>query len=225
MPLQDANPTPSFGGFGLKGNVIQKGYLAVTVPGTLMALHDVASRFATMPWKELLAPAIELAESGFSVQGELAASWVREGMLGYASTEDILKATPASAKIFAPNGRLLGAGETLVMKDYADTLRRVADEGADLLYRGEMGKAIAEDFARNGGLITEEDFRQYRLRVNSPLTVRLPRLHRLREPAARQRAADHRDPEHPGGLRPGGNGVRHARVLPRDGAGPEGRVR
>ena len=155
--------------WALEGQVNQKGYLAVTVPGTLMALHDVASRFATMPWKELLAPAIELAESGFSVQGELAASWVREGMLGYASTEDILKATPASAKIFAPNGRLIGAGETFVMKDYADTLRRVADEGPDLLYKGEMGKGIAEDFARNGGLITEEDFRQYRLRVNSPL--------------------------------------------------------
>ncbi|MCH8206882.1 MAG: gamma-glutamyltransferase [Chloroflexi bacterium] len=82
--------------WALEGQVNQKGYLSVTVPGTLMALHEVASRFATMPWKELLAPAIELAETGFTVQDELATSWVREGMLGYANTEDILMAGVAA---------------------------------------------------------------------------------------------------------------------------------
>jgi gamma-glutamyltranspeptidase/glutathione hydrolase len=155
--------------WALEGQVNQMGYLSVTVPGTLMALHDVASRFASMPWKELLAPAIELAETGFTVQEELAASLLREGMLGYANTEDILMATPGSARVFAPNGRLIEAGDTFAMKDYAETLRRVAEEGPDLLYKGEMGRAIAEDFARNGGLITEEDFRGYQIRVNPPI--------------------------------------------------------
>ena len=153
----------------LEGNINQKGYLAVTVPGTLMALNEVADRFATMPLKELVAPAIELAETGFSVPEEMAAGWTRVGMLGYASTWDILNATPAAAKIYAPNGRPIGVGEHFAMKDYAETLRRVAAEGPDLMYGGEIGSAIAGDFALNGGLITEEDFRQYRLRINPPV--------------------------------------------------------
>ena len=113
----------------LEGRINQQGYLAVTVPGTLMALHEVASRFGTMPWEELLRPAINLADAGFTVPGELAASWVREGTPGYSSYEEILNATPASIKVFTREGRPIEAGEHFAMKDYADTLRRVARDG------------------------------------------------------------------------------------------------
>ena len=153
----------------LEGPINQMGYLAVTVPGTLMALHEVASRFGTLPWKELVAPAIELAENGFPIPGEQEEQWQRDGTLGYASTQEILRATPAAEKIFTRNGEPIPAGETFTMKDYAETLRIVARDGPDALYGGELGRLIAEDFARNGGLITEEDFRQYRLRVRPPI--------------------------------------------------------
>lgn len=153
----------------LQGNINQAGYMSVTVPGTLMALNDVAARFGTMPLKELVQPAIELAERGFTVSSELAASFVRESMLGYASTEHILRTTSASSKIFAPSGQMIQAGQKLVMRDYAETLRRVAVEGPEIMYGGELGRLIADDFARNGGLITEEDFNRYRLRINPPI--------------------------------------------------------
>ena len=86
----------------LEGFVNQMGYLSVTVPGTLMALYEVASRFGTLPWAELVTPAIELAEKGFPLPGEQEEQWLRDSTPGYASTMDILKATPASANIFAP---------------------------------------------------------------------------------------------------------------------------
>ena len=155
----------------LEGFVNQMGYLSVTVPGTLMALYEVASRFGTLPWAELVAPAIDLAENGFPLPGEQEEQWLRDSTPGYASTMDILKSTPASAKIFAPGGKPILAGELFKMTDYAETLRVVAREGPGALYGGELGRLIADDFARNGGLITEEDFRRYRLRIGPPVTA------------------------------------------------------
>ncbi len=153
----------------LEGFVNHMGYLSVTVPGTLMALHEVASRFGSLPWAELAAPAVELAERGFPVPGEQEEQWLRGGTPGSPSTQDVLKATPASAKIFTRGGAPILAGELFTMKDYAQTLRVVAREGPDALYVGELGRLIAEDFARNGGLVTEEDFRRYRLRIGPPV--------------------------------------------------------
>ena len=153
----------------LEGLINQVGYLAVTVPGTLMALHEVATRFGSLPWAELVAPAIELADKGFPIPGEQEEQWLRDGTLGYSSTLEILNTTPASAKIFLRDGMPVPSGENFAMKDYAETLRVVAKEGPDALYGGELGRIIAEDFGRNGGLITEEDFRSYRLRIGPPV--------------------------------------------------------
>ena len=108
------------------------------------------------------------------------------------------------------------------MTDYAETLRVVAKEGPGALYGGELGRLIAVDFAANGGLITEEDFRQYRLRIRAACVVELPRLHGERLPAAGQRRPGQRDAEHPRGLRPRSARVRNSRILSRDGPGPEG---
>jgi len=154
----------------LEGNINQVGYLSVTVPGTLKALYEVATRFGTMPWKDLIKPSIDLAKKGFIIPAELHQSWKHDGSLGYSDTEDILKFNSISSQIFAPYGNILKTGERLIMQDYAAVLDSISVEGPDLMYKGELGKIIAKDFLDHGGLITEKDFHEYRLRINSPLT-------------------------------------------------------
>ncbi len=153
----------------LEGNINQIGYLSVTVPGTLKALYEVSNRFGTMGWKDLIKPSIDLAKKGFIIPAELHQSWKHDGSLGYSDTEDILKFNSVSSQIFAPNGNVLKTGERLIMQDYAEVLDSISVEGPDLMYKGELAKIIAKDFSDHGGLITEKDFYEYKLRINSPL--------------------------------------------------------
>ncbi len=153
----------------LEGLINQVGYLAVTVPGTLMALHEVSSKYGLLPWPELVRPSIDLAKLGYSTPGEQEEQWTRNSNTGYASANEILNSTPASKKIFTRNGKPIQTGEHFSMPDYASTLEIIAKEGPDALYKGDIGKSIAKDFAENGGLITEQDFLSYRLRIGQPI--------------------------------------------------------
>ena len=154
----------------LEGHINQVGYLAVTVPGTVLALHEASRRFGKLPWSELLQPAIELADQGFTVPAELAETMSRDGEEGHSGVAEIMRATPAARKVFTRDGEPLRAGELFQMKDYAQTLRVVAAQGPNAIYEGgEIGQAIVDDFRGNGGLIGEEDLRSYELSIYEPL--------------------------------------------------------
>ena len=64
------------------------------------------------------------------------------------------------------------AGDTLVNKDYASTLREIAKGGAEAFYRGAIARRIADDMDKNGGLITLDDLAQYRAIERKPLAGR-----------------------------------------------------
>ena len=157
----------------LEGHVNQVGPLSVTCPGTILGLWEAHRRYGSQPWKELVEPAVKLAEDGFTVPGELAALWRRPpGQQGVSGMREIIGATAASRKIyFKPNGEPYETGDTLRNPDYANTLRDIANQGPDALYKGWMAKKISEDFAKNGGLLTEEDFRSYKVGISKPITV------------------------------------------------------
>ena len=157
----------------LEGHVNQVGYLSVTCPGTLLGLWEAHERYGSLPWKELVQPAIRLAEEGFVVPGELAALWRRPPTQdGVSGMYDIISATPASRKIYLrPDGEPRRAGETFQNTDYGSALREVADHGPDVLYKGSIAKKIAEDFARNGGLLSEDDLRTYKVTLCDPVRV------------------------------------------------------
>ena len=159
-----------FGLWELEGRVNQVGHLSVTTPGTVLGLWELHRRFGTLPWDALLQPAIALARDGFPVPGELHALWVREPYIpGTASTLEVLNATPASRRLFTRDGAAIRPGEVFRNPDYARTLERIAREGPDVLYKGDIAHQIAEDFARNGGLLSYEDLATYRVRVKQPV--------------------------------------------------------
>lgn len=129
------------------------GHLASGVPGAVAGMVEAHSKYGVLPLADVLAPAIRLADSGFTVDSALARS--------IASARDLLTAY-AGGTLFVPNGAPLPLGARLVQPDLASTLRRIAERGAPGFYEGETARLLAEEMRRGGGLITEEDLRDYR---------------------------------------------------------------
>jgi gamma-glutamyltranspeptidase/glutathione hydrolase len=150
---------------GPDGNVAKGrstvGHLAVGVPGTVAGLEMALARFGTKPRAALVAPAIRLADRGFVLDEGDAKMFQVVG--------DALKADPATAAIFAKGGAVPKAGDRLVQKDLAATLRRIAARGADGFYRGPVAEALVASSAAGGGLIRHADLRGYTAQERKPV--------------------------------------------------------
>ncbi len=127
----------------------QKGYRACTIPSTPATLEYAQRRYGVLPRSKVMEPAIRLAEDGYAITRlqRRQTKWCLNDLL----------ASSATAGLFLKQGRLFRVGDIFRQKELAATLRRLADVGAEDFYRGQTARAIAEDMARNGGLITEED--------------------------------------------------------------------
>jgi gamma-glutamyltranspeptidase/glutathione hydrolase len=129
------------------------GHLASGVPGAVAGMVEAHSKFGVLPLADVLAPAIRLADSGFIVDSALARS--------VENARDLL-ARYAGGALFVPTGVPLPRGTHLVQADLARTLRRIAEQGAPGFYEGETAKLLADEMRRGGGLISEDDLREYR---------------------------------------------------------------
>jgi len=139
------------------------GYLAPGVPGTVRGLALAHKRFGKLPWRDVVMPAVQLAEDGFTMSSGLARSL--NGQLS-----GVMGRYPASAEAYGkPGGAQWAEGDRLVLKDLAKTLRAIATEGPDVFYRGWIADRIAEDMKANGGLITKEDLAQYEAKERPPV--------------------------------------------------------
>ena len=147
------------------GNVVNGlstiGWLAVGVPGTVSGLEYARKKYGTMTRAALIGPAIELAEGGFVMdQGDV-------DMLATA-TDDFRKFR-STGEIFLHNGQLFIAGERLVQRDLANTLRLIRRQGAAGFYRGKTAAAIVRASRAGGGIIELEDLKSYRTRERTPI--------------------------------------------------------
>jgi gamma-glutamyltranspeptidase/glutathione hydrolase len=122
----------------------------VTVPGAFDGWVTLLEKHGTMKLADLMAPAIELAETGFPVMEKIAADWETE--------VPRLKLTAAAASTFLVNGAAPQPGAIFVQKNLARTLRTLARGGRDAFYRGEIARAIVTYCQKNGGFLTMEDF-------------------------------------------------------------------
>lgn len=148
------------------------GYLAPVVPTFVKVMGEVHRLFGKLPWKEVLQPAIELATEGFEVWPQLARGWDphAKGATDFPSGYETLGRFPETRKIYLKDGEFYQVGEVLKHTDMSATLTRIAVEGPEEFYVGETGRAMAEDFERNGGLITERDLRSCFATVARPLS-------------------------------------------------------
>ena len=155
--------------YDIRGAINQIGYRSVVVPGVLAGFEAAHRAYGRLPWAALFEPAIQLARDGIPLPGEVYSHWTDLPEAGHKGGLERVQATAACATIFAPGGALLKPGQLLRQPEYAATLERLARAGADDFYRGEIGRAIAEDFARNDGLFTAEDLAGYRADVEQPV--------------------------------------------------------
>jgi gamma-glutamyltranspeptidase/glutathione hydrolase len=137
------------------------GHLAVGVPGTVYGLAYAHEAYGSLPWGQLVEPAVVLARRGFAVSPSLAAS--------LRSKRDLLEKYGATRRIFvAPRYR---AGDAMVQPALASTLERIAKDWRDF-YTGETARLIAAEMERGGGLITLDDLAAYRAVAREPLRFR-----------------------------------------------------
>ncbi|MCP3993419.1 MAG: gamma-glutamyltransferase [Actinomycetia bacterium] len=157
-------------GFLVEGNVNDVGYQSITTPGSLLAYYEAQTRYGTLPWADVVAPAIRWAEEGFAIRPATYHWWQEGATMGRVDAVERLGHTPAGRRIyFHPDGTLHSIGETLRNPDMAESLRRIAAGGADVFYRGDMAEQIAADMAANGGLLSSDDLANYSTVWGEPL--------------------------------------------------------
>ena len=140
----------------------QYSHLSAGVPGTVMGLLDALDTYGTMNRRQVIGPAIRLAEHGFIVSHAMA-----ESLEEYRET---LSVDPSTVDYFFKGGSGYRAGETLIQKDLANTLRRIKTQGRDGFYTGETAALIAEEMVKGGGLITPDDLANYKTVTREAVT-------------------------------------------------------
>jgi gamma-glutamyltranspeptidase/glutathione hydrolase len=140
-------------------NLSQNSPLAVGVPGSVAGIF-ASMKYAKLPFKKLIQPAIDLAEKGFVLaKGEAFSLNSARNHLLNVNTE-----VPAYVK-----KTFWKEGDTLVQKDLANTLKRIRDNGLQGFYGGETAHLIAEQMKKDNGLITEADLKNYEAKERAPV--------------------------------------------------------
>ena len=132
-----------------------RGWDAVTVPGAVGGWVALSKRYGKLPFADLMAPAIEIAERGYAVPVIVQGKW------RLASKVEDLVSQPGFAEAFLPKGRAPEVGEVFRFAAAARTLRLIAETKGEAFYRGEIAEATAAFARETGGAITAADFAAY----------------------------------------------------------------
>jgi len=153
MYLKDGKPD---------GDKSQVGPLAVATPGALAAYDLALTKCGSKSLATVLQPGIALAEDGF-VLGKTNAEHI-------AIERDLLARYPATARVFLDsNGTARQATDILKQPDLAKTYREIATHGTDWFYNGPFAERVGAWMKTNGGILTKQDFADYRPRIRRPV--------------------------------------------------------
>ena len=158
-----ASPTMFLDSAGVYSNRIHhSSHRAVGVPGAVAGFALAHETYGDADWKDLVGPAVELADDGFAVPAGLARSLA-------GAVQGKLAAYPASVAAYSKNGTPYAEGETIRLPDLARTLGRIRDRGAAGFYQGETADLLVAEMRRGGGIITAEDLRRYQAKERAPV--------------------------------------------------------
>jgi gamma-glutamyltranspeptidase/glutathione hydrolase len=139
------------------------GPLPVTVPGTVDGWFELHGRFGRLPMTDVLAPAIGYARDGFPLSELIAYYWGR--------SVPLLEKWPGFRETFMPGGRAPRKGEMFRNPMLAGTLERIAREGRDVFYRGDMARTMDAFMKRVGGFLSYEDLAAHRSEWVEPVST------------------------------------------------------
>ncbi|HZT80295.1 MAG TPA: gamma-glutamyltransferase [Gemmataceae bacterium] len=136
---------------------------AVGVPGTVRGMALAHQKFGKLPWKDVVMPAVKLADEGFIMDGALASSlnWIVSASADFPELRRVLGKDGGKAD--------WQKGDRLVQKDLAGSLRLIAEQGPDAFYKGPIADKIAAEMKAGGGLITKDDLAAYRANARKPV--------------------------------------------------------
>lgn len=138
-----------------------EGWTSSGVPGSVAGLLYALEKYGTMDRKDVMDPAIKLAESGFPISYRLARSF------GYYFKE--FSSHESTKNIFTYNNEKFNEGDLFIQSDLANTLRLIRDMGNDGFYKGYIAYLISEQSKQNGGYITLEDLENYSAVEREPI--------------------------------------------------------
>lgn len=138
-----------------------KGALATGVPGTIDGMVKAHAKYGSLPWKDLVQPAIDLAEKGFNITEKQAGEFAKQhgNFVKYSTQPTALTAKEQWTK-----------GELFVQPDLAETLKRVQKDGRKGFYEGKTAELIVGEMQRGNGMITLEDLKRYEAKWRTPIT-------------------------------------------------------
>jgi gamma-glutamyltranspeptidase/glutathione hydrolase len=150
------------------GNVIKDlsliGHLAVGVPGSVDAMYQMHKKFGKLAWKDLVQPAIDLANNGFLLT-KREAEYINR-------TKDLFIKTNHYKIHLVREDRNWQEGDTIFYKELATTLARIRENGSDGFYKGETADLIIKEMGKGKGLITKEDLANYKAVWRTPVTTK-----------------------------------------------------
>jgi gamma-glutamyltranspeptidase / glutathione hydrolase len=151
-PLEEKSP----------GSIPRKGGRTALVPGFFAGVQAAHDRFGKLSLERIFAPAIAIAEKGETVTPVME-WWIN-------SKKSVLSRYPETKRIFTnKEGKFLKTGELFRQSELAETLRRVASQGAAYIYEGEWASKFVDTIQREGGKITLEDMKNYKVFWEEPL--------------------------------------------------------
>lgn len=153
----------SYEKFEALGEMPQRGWNTVTVPGAVDAWVQLSDRFGRLPFADLFLPAIHYARYGFSVPPIVARRWSRSEILCNEFEE--------FARIFMPKGRAPHPGELFKSPFHAVTLQAIANTKGEAFYRGDLAGKIAYTAKMDGGSLTLEDLGEHSSQWVQPISL------------------------------------------------------
>jgi gamma-glutamyltranspeptidase/glutathione hydrolase len=154
-----------FGGDSETTQVFRIGEPSCAVPGAVAGLEAVHRTYGRLPWAEIVRPAADLAREGIEL--------TRPQAHLHAILDRILRHTVEGTRLYSrPDGGRLQPGDVLRLPDLAETLDRIARDGAAVLYDGDLAAAIVETVEAGGGRITAEDLAAYEVVWREPVHAR-----------------------------------------------------
>ena len=146
------------------GKVNYYGWLAAGIPGTLAGLQMALDRYGTKKFGEVAEAAIGFAQDGFVINEQVANS--------FRGSADHFRRDPASKRLYFDGDEPIAKGATYRNPDLAAMLTKLAERGtSDSFYRGDIGRQIASEFRKHGGIATADDFAAYQAKEVKPVVL------------------------------------------------------
>ena len=147
------------------GNAITElslyGQFAAGVPGTVDGMVKAHEKYGKLNWKDLVQPAINLAQKGFKITKQQASELTNKH-------NDFVKYNPKTNALTSKSS--WKEGDLLIQKDLANTLKLIQQKGRAGFYEGKTADLIVKEMKRGNGIISHEDLKQYQSVWRTPVS-------------------------------------------------------